>query len=285
MPGGDDWVQDQQVGGGILFGPALRQLARVRRMLDEADYTESVGHRLLSMAGELCLCAGWLAYDSGHQDAARRLYSEAYLYSGQASDEQLRVNAASYLAMQAVRDARCNPGRAREALRMVAVGRDAARGWATPRVYALLGIREATTQATLGEQLPCRQAIATAWRELERGSHDDDPEWTGFLTPNVLTYFEGLTTMVLGRPLIAVDHFQRLLTDPALGERNRLYYRSCLANALLASGETADALAEGMELLARVNGSRRTLEELAPLRHAAGDSSEFAQLYDHKLAA
>ncbi|MEV6985598.1 helix-turn-helix transcriptional regulator [Sphaerisporangium sp. NPDC051017] len=279
------WVQDQQIGGGVLLGPALRRLAGVRRMLDEADCTEAVGHRLLSMAGELCLCAGWLAYDSGHRDAARQLYGEAYLYSGQAGDEQLRVNVASYLAMQAVRDARRNPGRAREALRMVAVGRDAARGWATPRVYALLAIREATAQAALGEQLPCRRAIATAWREIERGGHDDDPEWTGFLTPNVLTYFEGLTTMVLSRPLVAVDRFQRLLADPELGERNRLYYRSCLANALLASGETADALAEGMDLLARVSGSRRTLEELAPLRDAAGASSEFAELYDHKLAA
>ncbi|MEV7970142.1 helix-turn-helix transcriptional regulator [Sphaerisporangium sp. NPDC088356] len=279
------YSDDQRIGGGMLLAPALHQLARVRRMLDEADFTESIGRRLLSTAGELCVCAGWLAYDSGDQNLARQLYAEAYMYAGHAGDERLRVNVTSYLAMQAIRLARTNPGRAREALHSVAVGRDAARRWATPRVYALLAVREAVAHATLGDQIACRKAIATAWREVEHGTHEDDPAWTGFVSQTTLTYFEGLTSLALDKPVLAVDRFRSLLGESAIGDRNRLYYRSCLANALLASGSRTESLNEGLNLLSHVNGSRRTLQELAPLRAVAGESSEFADRYDRLLAA
>ncbi|MFG1879274.1 helix-turn-helix domain-containing protein [Sphaerisporangium sp. NPDC049003] len=279
------YSDDQRIGGGMLLAPALHLLARVRRMLDEADFTESIGRRLLSTAGELCVCAGWLAYDVDDQNLARQLYAEAYMYAGHAGDERLRVNVTSYLAMQAIRLARTYPGRAREALHSVAVGREAARRWATPRVHALLAVREAVAHATLGDQIACRRAIATAWREVEHGTHEDDPAWTGFVSETTLTYFEGLTSMTLDKPVRAVDRFQRLLADSAIGDRNRLYYRSCLANALLASGAKQESLNEGLNLLSQMSGSRRTLRELAPLRAVAGESSEFAGRYDRLLAA
>ncbi|GII65851.1 hypothetical protein Skr01_59360 [Sphaerisporangium krabiense] len=279
------YADDQRMGGGLLLSPALRQLTRVRRMLDEADFTESIGRGLLSAAGELCICAGWLAYDSGDQSHARQLFGEALLYAEHSGDERLRVNVASYLAMHAVRQARTRPGRAREALHAVAAGKDAARPWATPRVYGLLAIREATAHAVVGDEIACRKSIATAWREIERGTHEDDPDWTGFVTPTVLTYFEGLTAMTLGKPRLAVARYEHLLADASLGERNRTYYRSCLAGALLASGRRADALAEGVALLPDIGGSRRTLQELTGLREAADESSEFAYRYDRLLAA
>jgi hypothetical protein len=269
----------------MLLAPALHQLTRVRRMLEEADYSEAIGRRLLSLAGELCVCAGWLAYDSGDQNLARQLFGEGAMHAEHAGDERLRVNVASYLAMQAVRLARTRPGRAREALRCVAVGKDAARRWAAPRVHALLAVREATAHAVLGDQMACVRSIAAAWREVERGVHDEDPEWAGFVTESALMYFESLTTLALGKPALAVKSFQRLLVEPSIGERNRIYYRACLANALLASGAEGDALAEGLDVLPHVAGSRRTLQELEPLRRAAGEASEFAVRYDEILAA
>ncbi|RCG29620.1 XRE family transcriptional regulator [Sphaerisporangium album] len=279
------YADDQRIGGGLLLAPALHQVTRVRRMLDEADFSESIGRRLLSTAGELCVCAGWLAYDSGDQNLARQLYGEAHMYAEYSGDEQLRVNVASYLAMQAIRQARTSPGRAREALHAVTAGKEAARTWATPRVYALLAVREATAHAVMGDEIACRKAISTAWREIDRGAHQDDPDWAGFVTENTLIYFEGLTAMALAKPVIAADRFRILLAEPSIGERNRTYYRSCLANALLISGAKSDALSEGLQLLPLVSGSRRTLQELMPLREAAGESSEFGQRYDELLAA
>ncbi|WP_203989392.1 helix-turn-helix domain-containing protein [Sphaerisporangium rufum] len=277
------YADDQRMGGRLLLPLALHQVTRVRRMLDEADYTEAIGRRLVSAAGALHLCAGWLAYDSGDHELARRLYGEAAMYAEQAGDDELRVNVASYRAMHAVRLARSRPGRAREALRAVLIGREAARRWATPRVHAVLAVREATAHAVLGDRTACRAALAAAWREVERGPHDDDPDWTAFITEPTLTYFEGLTTMTLGSPVRAADRFQRLLGEPAIGPRNRTYYHACLATALLASGAKSEALTEGLALLPHIGGSRRTLQELAPLRQAAGASSEFGHLYDRHL--
>ncbi|WP_248965551.1 helix-turn-helix domain-containing protein, partial [Sphaerisporangium perillae] len=253
------YADDQRIGGGMLLAPALHQLARVRRMLDEADFGESIGRRLVSTAGELCVCAGWLAYDSGRQSLARQLYNEACMYAEHSGDEQLRVNIASYVAMQAVRMARTRPGRVGEALRSVEAGKHAARAWATPRVYALLAVREATAHAVIGDEIACRRAMATAWREVDRGIDQDDPEWTGFVNENTLVYFEGLTAMTLGKPLPAVERFRHLLIDPSIGERNRTYYRSCLVNALLIAGAKGDALAEGIELLPLAEEGRPVL--------------------------
>ncbi|WP_344945307.1 helix-turn-helix transcriptional regulator [Sphaerisporangium flaviroseum] len=277
-------AEDQRVGGESLLQPALRQLVRARRMLDEADYTEAVGLRLLSTVGELSLCAGWCAYDSGDQDLARRLYDEAYVYAHHADDQRLHVQTASLLAMQAARFGRRSRGRAREALRYVTTARDAARHWGTPRLYALLALRETSAHAALGDELACRRSIATAWREFERGGRDDDPFWIDFVSEAEILSFEGRTAISLGKPEAAVDFYQRSV-DTWETDRNRSFGRACLANALLRSGAKGDALAEGLELLPYVAGSRRTLQELAPLRVVAGDSSEFAHRYDRLLAA
>ncbi|MEV6985602.1 helix-turn-helix transcriptional regulator [Sphaerisporangium sp. NPDC051017] len=276
--------EDQRSGGALLVSPAMHLLGRVRRMLDEAVYSEAIGRRLLSVTGRLSVNSGWFAYDSGNQELARHLYGEARIFADHAGDQELHVEVCSLLAMQSVRFGRKNPGRAREALRFVATAEDAARHWATPRMYALLALREASAHAVLGDAMSCRKAMATAWREFDRGPREDDPTWIGFVSEAELLSFEGQAAMMLGRPAAAVDCYGRSVAAWT-SDRNRTYGRACLAGALLASGQRSEALAEGLNLLTNVSGSRRTLEELAPLRDVAGDSSEFAELYDHKLAA
>ncbi|WP_214409506.1 helix-turn-helix domain-containing protein [Sphaerisporangium fuscum] len=277
-------VEDQRTGGGMLLAPALHLLSRVRRMIDEADYNETIGRQLLTIAGGLSADTGWFAYDSGDQRLARHLYGEARDYADQAGAHELQVQVGSLLAMQAARLGRHQQGRAREALRFVAVAKEAARHWATPRVYTLLALRETSAHASLGDESASRSSMAAAWRAFERGPREDDPPWVDFVSEAELLSFEGRTAMAVGRPTAAVDLYQRSVARWE-SDRNRLYGRACLAGALLASGARTDALAEGLELLPHVGGSRRTLQELAPLREAAGESSEFAQKYDRLLVA
>ncbi|WP_405147762.1 helix-turn-helix domain-containing protein [Sphaerisporangium sp. NBC_01403] len=276
-------ADDQRIGGAMLLGPALHLLARVRRMLDEADYSEAIGRQLVAIAGGLSVDAGWFAYDSDDQNLARGLYGEARLYADHAGDRELHVQVASLLAMQATRLARRHPGRAREALRFVATAKELARHWATPRVYALLELRETSAHAVLGDGRACRRSMTNAWREFERGPHENDPGWAGFVSEAELLSFEGRAAVALGKPAAAVEFYRRSV-DKWNSDRNRSYGRACLADALLASGAKSDALAEGLDLLSHVSGSRRTLQELAPLRAVAGESSEFADRYDRLLA-
>ncbi|GII87613.1 hypothetical protein Ssi03_56030 [Sphaerisporangium siamense] len=285
-------AEDQRVGGALVLPSALRLLARARRMLDEASYSEEVGRRLLSLAGTLSVDAGWYAYDSGDQRLARHLYGEALICADHAGDQEVRVHAASLLAMQYVRLAQEGPGRAREALRFAAMAKEAARHWASPRTYALLALRETSAHAVLGDRTAWRKSISTAWREFERGPCEDDLTWTGFVSEGEMFSFEARSAMALGRPAAAVDLYQRAIAArkaehaaQADERRNRSYGRACLADALLASGARSEALAEGLALLPDIGGSRRTLQELTGLREAADESSEFAYRYDRLLAA
>jgi hypothetical protein len=52
-------------------------------MLDHGTFTDAVGKRLMEAAGRMQMCAGWLAFDAGHQDVARNAYNEALGVPGQ----------------------------------------------------------------------------------------------------------------------------------------------------------------------------------------------------------
>src|SRR5918912_736416 len=77
------YAKDQSVGGGALARDGLRLYHRACKMLDEADYSEAAGRQLMSAAGELAVCVGWLAYDASDQALSRDLYSQARLLADQ----------------------------------------------------------------------------------------------------------------------------------------------------------------------------------------------------------
>jgi transcriptional regulator with XRE-family HTH domain len=96
------YAKDQNVGGGALARDGIRLYHRARRMLDEADYSEATGRQLMSTAGGLAVCAGWLAYDADDQSLARELYSAARLLADQSGDDELAMRAMQLMSMQSV---------------------------------------------------------------------------------------------------------------------------------------------------------------------------------------
>jgi GNAT superfamily N-acetyltransferase len=89
-------------------------------MLDEADYNEETGRQLMTAAGELAVCVGWLAYDADDQGLSRELYSEARLLADQSGDDGLATCAMEKMSLQSARFAQEGgpPGSAREAVRL-----------------------------------------------------------------------------------------------------------------------------------------------------------------------
>jgi hypothetical protein len=81
------------------FGDALRRLRTDRAlwraaaacvsagygMLERGTYGEAVEQRLLKATGRIQMCAGWLAFDAGHQRVARTCYTEALALARQVS--------------------------------------------------------------------------------------------------------------------------------------------------------------------------------------------------------
>ena len=85
------YERDQMVGGAALARGALRQFYRAQRMLGESDYGERTGQQLMTAAGELAVCVGWLAYDAGEHDLAHHLYTEAMTLADEADDGTLAI--------------------------------------------------------------------------------------------------------------------------------------------------------------------------------------------------
>ena len=104
------YARDRAVGGTALLSPALWQWQRVRLAARDGAAGET-GRQLLAVAGELALCTGWIAIDSGRPQLARPLYAEARELAAGAADVVLAVHVLASQSMLSAEMARTGPGR------------------------------------------------------------------------------------------------------------------------------------------------------------------------------
>jgi hypothetical protein len=282
------WTRDRNIGGTALLREASGCYAAARMMLDHGSYPAAVGGGLQLVAAELAACTGFAAFDAADQATARAMLIEAALLAG--DDPLLAARAYSLLAMQsaALATAIGNVGRARESLRFTGRAAEAAKHEPSPRLYAALSMRKATASAMLGDEADIRTSITTARRELDRGDHPADPAWTGYVTWSEITAHEAMAMQRSGRPHHAARLFRDVLQDRALPPRNRALYAAQLAASLAASGDRAEAVAEGLRVLPALEGpvrSARAVNELRPVRQAVTPDSEFAVRFDALASA
>jgi hypothetical protein len=127
-----------------------------------------------------------------------------------------------------------------------------------------------------------RKYITAAHRELDAGEHPSDPQWSGFVSPAEVTGHEAMARLSLGQPARAADVF-RVVLDQALPARNRACYQAQLAGALSTAGDRSQALSEGLDALAALEGpvrSARVLNWLSPVRSTVAGDTEFAARFD-----
>lgn len=267
------YQRDQQIGGAVLARDGLRQYYRTRRMLEESDFSETVGRELLVTSGQLATATGWLAYDSGDQRLARDLYAQALLLAQEADDTLLTIMVMEKMTLQSVFIARKDdrPGVAREAIRTSKRATELARFDRTPRLHALLAAREAIAHAAVGDRSGYQSAITRAHRDLDGGLNADDPTWLQFVVPAELRVAEAKGRVYLDDPVGAVRLYDESLSED-LSPRNQLNYRAQKAAALARCGDCGAAVSEGLSVLPELENrvaSPRTLSELRPVRVAA----------------
>jgi len=285
------YVRDWGVGGGAVLREALGHFRRARQMLDESDYSETVGRQLLVVTADLCRFAGWGAFDRGDEQLARRFYGEAEMLAGDTGSSELAVHVYAVMARQSAHLARVyqRRGLAREALRFADRAADAARHEPSPRLHALAGMRQAVAHAQLGDEVAFRSAITRARRALDRGDHPADPSWARFITHAEITAHEAMGWERLGSPAHAVTLYRGVLGDGSELARNARNYacvHSDLAGALLDEGDVTLAIAEGRAALSSFTAgqmtSARPINTMRPVRTAAGSTGdeEFCEHFD-----
>ncbi|AXE78062.1 tetratricopeptide repeat protein [Streptomyces atratus] len=247
---------DDRHGGDGLYRKASQPLRAAYALLDSGTATRrSTADRLHAGAGELAISVGWLAHDSGRFEDARSHYAEALATARVAGDAALEAHAfcnTSFLAR--------DTGRPRESVRAAEAGQRAAQPLGSPRLLALLALREAGGRAGLGDRTGCERAIGRAHTAFERGPSDADPEWMTFFREAELEMLEAQCWSALGDWSRAARHALRAtrLQDPHF-TRNLALYRAELTTDLARAGRAAEAATAGhrvLDLLDRVQSSR-----------------------------
>lgn len=236
---------DDRHGADGLYRRASQPLHAAYAMLDADTARQPTADRLHAGAGELAISVGWLAHDSGRFDDARSHYAEALATARVSGDPGLEAHAFCNTAFLA-RDA----GRPREAVRAAQAGERAAKHLSSPRLLALLTLREAGGWAGLGDHAGCSEALSRAKTLFARGRSDADPEWMSFFVEAELEMLEAQCWSTLGDWPRAARHSQRAadLQDPHFA-RNLALYRAQLADDLTRAGAPDRAAAAGHQVL------------------------------------
>ncbi len=78
---------DDALGGDTVYRAVREDLRLATEMLDNASYTEQMGHRLYAVAAEFARLAGLLAYDNNDEALAQR-YFLAGLHAAHSSGDR-----------------------------------------------------------------------------------------------------------------------------------------------------------------------------------------------------
>ncbi|MDT0308354.1 sporulation protein [Streptomyces sp. DSM 44917] len=262
---------DSKYGGGDWRSSMVPECLRTDAApLLLGTYSEDVGRALFRATAELTRLAGWMAFDTGQQEAAQRYYIQALRLARAAADVPLGGYVLASMSLQAI-----YRGFAEEGVDLAQAALERNRSLATARTMSFFKLVEARALAKARDSAGCQSALnaAESWLERSRES-DDDPRWLDFYTYDRLAADAAECYIDLGVPGLV-----RRFTERALSEPTEEYVRShglrlvVAAMAELESGNLDAACAAGIravEVACRISSARTTdyvrnlLHRLAP---------------------
>lgn len=254
---------DDRRGGGSVYALAARMAQHLHDAIQQASYSASVGHGLRTVAAATTEHAGWLAFDAGRQDDARRWWLETCHLADTATIPGARVTAMASMSLQASTCA----GRGRDAADLARAARVAAGDRAVPTVLSVLAAREAVGLAQGRDSAGADAALAEARRLLDLGRDGSEPLWLDFWCAADLACHETRVALTLGRakPAEAAARSALAGADPDLFPRNHTIYAARLAGVLTHLRQLDEAIAvtsSAVENAGLLRGSRRISTDL-----------------------
>ncbi|WP_370413977.1 MFS transporter [Streptomyces fradiae] len=258
---------DSKYGGGDWRSSMVPECLRVDAApLLLGSYSDEVGRALFGATAELTRLAGWMAFDTGQQEAAQRYYIQALRLARAAADVPLGGYVLASMSLQAT-----YRGFADEGVDLAQAALERNRGLATARTMSFFRLVEARAHAKAGDGSAAAAALKAAEGWLERSREGDpDPSWLGFYTYDrfCADAAECYRDLKLPRQV-------RRFTEQALSRPTEEYVRShglrlvVSAVAELESGNLDAACAAGtraVEVAGRIS-SARTTEYVRDLLH------------------
>jgi hypothetical protein len=230
------------------------------------SYSDDVGRSLFRATAELARLAGWIAFDTGQQEAAQRYYIQALRMARAGADVPLGGYALASMSLQAT-----YRGFADEGVDLAQAALERNRSLATARTMSFFKLVEARALAKAHDAAACGKALHAAESWLERSREGDgDPSWLDFYTPNRMAADAAECYIDLKSPGQV-----RRFTEQALSEPTEEFVRShglrlvVAALAELEAGDIDAACATGaraLEVAGRIS-SARTMDYVRKLLH------------------
>lgn len=273
---------DDHHGGATVYEVSSAMAHRLQDALRRGKYSPTVTQELQAVTAASMEHTGWLAYDAGRADAARRWWLETCHLADLAALPQARVTALTSMALHAT-----TSGAPHEALDLIAAAQSIAGSTASPTLLSLLSARRAVALAQTRNAAGAKKAIATARQFLDRGKQPDDPLWLEFWNSADLACHETRVALALGEARNA-EQFARSaveFADPVTFPRNHAIYELRLGRVLARVGQLDESIAVTGRAINNpevLSGSRRIAADLhATLSlldgHDYGPAKTFAQ--------
>ncbi|MFF9059230.1 MFS transporter [Streptomyces sp. NPDC101213] len=258
---------DSKYGGGDWRSSMVPECLRVEAApLLLGAYSDEVGRALFGASAELTRLAGWMAFDTGQQEAAQRYYIQALRLARAAADVPLGGYVLASMSLQAT-----YRGFGDEGVDLAQAALERNRGLATARTMSFFRLVEARAHARAGDAQAAGAALKAAESWLERARDGDhDPSWLGFYSYDRFA----ADAAECYRDLKAPRQVRRF-TEQALSQPTEEFVRShglrlvVSAVAELESGNLDAACEQGVravEVAGRIS-SARTTEYVKDLLH------------------
>ncbi|MBC7269703.1 MAG: MFS transporter [Streptomyces sp.] len=258
---------DSKYGGGDWRSSMVPECLRVEAApLLLGSYSDEVGRALFGASAELTRLAGWMAFDTGQQEAAQRYYIQALRLARAAADVPLGGYVLASMSLQAT-----YRGFGDEGVDLAQAALERNRGLATARTMSFFRLVEARAHARAGDAQAAGAALKAAEGWLERARPgDSDPSWLGFYSYDRFA----ADAAECYRDLKAPRQVRRF-TEQALSRPTEEFVRShglrlvVSAVAELESGNLDAACEQGVravEVAGRIS-SARTTEYVKDLLH------------------
>lgn len=264
---------DHQLGGGHARSTLRHYVRQVVTPLLSAAREDAVGRSLLIVAARVYDLAGFMCFDSGHHEAARRYFTEGLRLARAAGDGSIQAHILGDMTMQAI-----YTGARRQALELADAAVASARPSGSAAVLARALALAARARARAGDAVGADGVMFAAERALDGAPSGDDPSWIRFFTGEQLLTERLYVAADLGRTAEVESLAQTVLAEDAAMQRRHLLATAAVAAIYVPLPEARSAVADPDRALHLLRGVLPVMAELSTARGAAVVDSVRARL-------
>ncbi|MBC7299546.1 helix-turn-helix domain-containing protein [Nocardia salmonicida] len=221
---------DRHLGGGYARDTLTAFLRSTVAPALHGTYDASIATELHTVSARLADLAGFMAFDTARQTAARKWFGTGLVLARAAGNVALGAHIFADMAMQAH-----HTGRRSDAVTLAETAVSTARQSGSPSTVARSSALLARAHALAGDRAAAARALAEAEHQLDRAQPAEEPAWIRFFGVEQLAAEAMYVASDAGQFDLVQHHAPLVLA--ATGDMERRYV---LASSALASSHMAD---------------------------------------------